>query len=1096
MHINLLGSCQIIWQGRPLSIPRRQTRALLYYLAARLEPAPRAQLAFLFWPDIPDAAARRKLTRLLSGLRAALPQADLLLVDEDSVTLNPILVKSDSQQFMLAVRSGDPVTLAAAASLYRGPFMAGFELADAPEYDGWQAATARQLETSYLGVLEQLVVHHRAMRDYPAAIDYARQYLTIDDLAETMHRSLIDLYMIVGDRAAGQRQYEQCALVLERELGVSPLPETQSALHATPPPQPAINLIVQPSLDLPLIGREATLDQLQSAYQRLHRGGVILLHGPPGIGKTRLVREFALQESDKNLVLAGASYSGGQTLPYHPLLQALHTSFDLRDQWAAVPAAWLSELLPMMPDLRSALPDLSAPLPAAPGQAQARVFAAFTQTLRALAVQVPVLLCLDDLHWADEGTLGWLQFLANRWEDAPLVILATCHRPSAPTLAAARQALRRGNRLVEIELTGLEIQEVQHLLSGLAVPPSADLTERLHRISSGNPFFVLELARELQECGQIGEPPPDLPLPATVREAILTRVSYLTPIARQVLEAAAVLHPLLDDELLQHTSARSAVETSDALDELLTHQFLQINQEPTNQDQLVFPHSLMQLAVYRELSPWRRKLLHRRVGDELVRIHPQNATALAHHFAEAAAWELSIAYYQQAAAQATQAAAYETALELIQRAFDLLSHLPHPEPIRLGLLRQRLLLQRVLVRLDGWESDAKEVLRLAARARDDNAQLDALQAQISLNVLQSDFSRIEVTAAQALALAQEMGNQVAEASIRQTLGWHLTDALARSAEGLAHLQEACRLAEAAGAENVLYQALCNLAFAQRAEGQCQAARDSALRALALTSYQPGLAPQPAFADAQRELGEANAYLGRWQEALSLLRPLLELYQTLNDPWNYGAVLHNYGLYCAGIGLHAEAVTAMRQLVALSEAVGLPAGSDYGIWHRAGLARVLLSAGKTVEAGELLAALDTSTLKPGRPYLAWVRATAKYQLAIGDAAAALAIVQPAVDWWRRSASLHDVDVLLLLAQSALAAGVRSLALVTVDEATARLAGSDMARHLLRLHSTRYAVTSNPADLAAFQAELARQADGFNHQEMRAVFIAWAGGKNAH
>jgi DNA-binding SARP family transcriptional activator len=75
MRINLLGSCQIIWQGRPLSIPRRQTRALLYYLAARLEPAPRAQLAFLFWPDIPDAAARRKLTRLLSSLRAILPQA-------------------------------------------------------------------------------------------------------------------------------------------------------------------------------------------------------------------------------------------------------------------------------------------------------------------------------------------------------------------------------------------------------------------------------------------------------------------------------------------------------------------------------------------------------------------------------------------------------------------------------------------------------------------------------------------------------------------------------------------------------------------------------------------------------------------------------------------------------------------------------------------------------------------------------------------------------------------------------------------------------------------------------------------------------------
>jgi hypothetical protein len=948
----------------------------------------------------------------------------------------------------------------------------------------------------YLTVLEQQVAYHRSIGDYPAAIKYTRQYLAIDELAETMHRSLIELYMTVGNRAAGQRQYEQCALVLERELGVSPLPETQAALQATPPAQPAINLIVQPSLDVPLIGREAALGQLKSAYQRLRRGGLILLHGPPGIGKTRLVREFALQESDNNLVLAGANYSGGQTLPYHPLLQALRTSFDLREQWDSVPAVWLSELLPLLPDLCSALPDLSAPLPAAPGQAQARIFAALTQTLHALAAQVPVLLCLDDLHWADEGTLGWLHFLGNRWEDMPLVILATCHTPSAPTLAAARQALLRANRLVEIELTGLGIKDVGHLLSGLTVPPSADLVERLHRISSGNPFFVLEMARELQERGQIGEPPLDLPLPATVREAILTRVSYLTPIARQVLEAATVLHPLLDDELLQHTSARSTVETSDALDELLAHQFLQINQEPTQHDQLAFAHSLVQLAVYRELTPWRRKLLHRRAGDELARIQLHNTTALAHHFAEAAAWELGISYYQQAAAQATQASAHETALELIQRAFDLLSQLPHPEPIRLGLLRQRLLLQRVLVRLDGWESDANEVLRLAAREQDDDARLDALQAQISLHVLQSDFSHIEVTAAQALALAQQIGNQVAEASIRQTLGWHLTDALARSTEGLAHLQEACRLAKAAGAENVLYQALCNLAFAQRAEGQCQAARDSALQALALTAYQPGAAPQPGFADAQRELGEANAYLGRWQEALSLLRPLLDLYQTLNDPWNYGAVLHNYGLYCASIGLHPEAVTVMRRLVALSEAVGLPADSDYGIWHRAGLARALLAAGETVEAGELLATLDTSALKPGRPYLAWVRAAVEYQLATGEAESALTTVQPAVEWWRRSTSLHDVDMLLLLARAALATGDKAQALAAVDEASARLAGSDLVRYLLHLHATRYAVTSNPADLAAFQAELARQADGFKDPEMRAVFIAWAGDKNTH
>lgn len=264
---------------------------------------------------------------------------------------------------------------------------------------------------------------------------------------------------------------------------------------------------------------------------------------------------------------------------------------------------------------------------------------------------------------------------------------------------------------------------------------------------------------------------------------------------------------------------------------------------------------------------------------------------------------------------------------------------------------------------------------------------------------------------------------------------------------------------------------------------------SAQQALDLTAYRPGDAPQPAFADALRELAEANAYLGRWEVARGLLQPLLDLYQTLDDPWNYGAVLHNYGLYSAAIGQHADAVAAMRQLVALSEAVGLPADSDYGIWHRAGLARALLAAGEIEDAGELLASLNAGKLTPGRPWLAWVRAAGEHRLASGDAAGALALVQPAVDWWRGSASLHDVDVLLLLAETALAAGDHGQAHASVAEAADRLKGSDMRRYHLRLHATRYAVTGESAALDAFQAELASQATGFSDPALKAEFIAW-------
>jgi tetratricopeptide (TPR) repeat protein len=503
----------------------------------------------------------------------------------------------------------------------------------------------------------------------------------------------------------------------------------------------------------------------------------------------------------------------------------------------------------------------------------------------------------------------------------------------------------------------------------------------------------------------------------------------------------------LDERALQQVAARSEQETADALDELIAQRLVRLSP-------LRLAHNLLQTAVSDSLNPWRRKLLRRRAGETLARLQPENGAALAEHFAAAEEWETAVTYYQQAAAQARDLYAYEVALTQLNRAFALLPHLPQPATItQVALLRQRLALRRILVQLAEWAADAADLLRLAAAVEDNAARLEALEAQISLRVLQSDFAQAEATAEQALALAQQLGDRLAEARIRQTLGWHLADALGRSREGLVHLRAACNLAREVGATAVLYQALCNLAFAQRAEGQCAAARASAAEALALTPYQPGRPPQPAFADALRELGEANAYLGRWEEAREQLRPLLDLYQSLNDPWAYGAVLFNYGLYSSNMGEHEEAIAALRRLVALSESVGLPADSDYGIWHRAGLARVLVAAGQLAAAGELLRGLETGKLTLGRPYLAWARATAEYHLAQGEGAAALAVLQPAVDWWRQAASPHDADILLLLAQAKWAMGNREGATADANEAAAIIEQTDIARFHERLRLAR-------------------------------------------
>jgi predicted ATPase len=213
------------------------------------------------------------------------------------------------------------------------------------------------------------------------------------------------------------------------------------------------------------------MTHVREAAARAPHGSVILIHGAPGVGKTRLLREFVLQHGDDSLVLAGSSYPGSQTLPYHPLVQALRTTLGRHDLWRMVPAVWLNEMLPLLPDLRRLFPGLSGALPVTPSQAQARVLAALTQTLHTWAHHAPLLFCLDDLQWADEGTLSWLKYLAGHWPDTPLRVLATAHNKTGPGLPSLCSTLTRAGRLTEIELGGLSASDVARLLDHLPAPP-------------------------------------------------------------------------------------------------------------------------------------------------------------------------------------------------------------------------------------------------------------------------------------------------------------------------------------------------------------------------------------------------------------------------------------------------------------------------------------------------------------------------------------------------------------------------------------------------------------------------------------------------
>jgi DNA-binding SARP family transcriptional activator/predicted ATPase len=653
---------------------------------------------------VPEAQARRNLSQLLSHLRRALPEADLLQVEGDRVALDPTRTWSDTEAF-------ESLSREEAAQLYRGPFLAGFSLPGSPEFESWGSLEGQAWERRYLEVLVALVEEGTARGEFDAAIGYARRYLEVDELAEDVHRRLISLYVATGDGAGAARQYERCAIVLERELGVSPLPQTRAAYRAAAEGEPALPRAGRaadpawttlPSLDAPLVGREAALATLELAHRAAQsgRGRAVLISGEPGIGKSRLLQEFVKALDGEIVLLVGSAHQAERAMPYWPLIEALSRQLE-RVNWTAldVSRAHLAEVARLLPGLRGRVPSLPAPQPEGALQ-QGHLFRALTHCLIGLAsCRRPLILCVEDLHWADSATLTYLSYLLRHLPTAPALLLGSYRSYEGGAVAELRDAGLRSQSLEELRLQGLREEAVVDLLKHLSGNGrgATRYGGRLHRETGGNPFFLLEILRTMFEAGVLTEDEggwrvaleeggnDDLPLPKTVVAAIRERLAHLTPEALQVLEAGVVLGYHFEHDLVGQISGRPEGKVVAALELLLARHLIVEEAQGYH-----FAHDLIRSVVYGDLSYGRRRLLHRRAGEALEAWRPDDVEALAHHFQGAERLEKAIEYRYRAGERALRLAAPRDAVTHHSKALTLLEHLPDAAPRAAQELRLQL----------------------------------------------------------------------------------------------------------------------------------------------------------------------------------------------------------------------------------------------------------------------------------------------------------------------------------------------------------------------------------------------------------------------
>ena len=810
----LLGPPIVLWDKNLLHVPRRQVRALLYCLAAHAQFLPRDKLCFLFWPNINDSLARRHLSHLLSHLRKSIPSQDLLLVNENEIGLDKKLMWSDTIFFEQLQAKGTAEAFQQSVQLYRGDFLSGFSLPGCSKYEHWASVEGQNFENGYLGALATLIEQAKASGEYHTAIGFSQKYLEVDNLAEGIHRNLIELYNITGNRNAAMQQFERCAVALELELGVNPMPETRAAYESvlenkvTVPVDLKLQTFpkILPDFEVPLVGRQEVLKRLKQLWLQSKNGKaqVVVITGEAGTGKSRLVTTFADQHSHEALILTSACHTVIRSIPYQPLVEALnpvvstHLTMGQNQENYHDPGpvpfslsnTWLAELARLLPDLHIVYPDLPAPLPVRRDEAKGRLFEALGRMILDLACKPrPLMLILDDLHWADKATLDWLGFfilyLHTRKHIGPkvprLMILLTYRKEDEQALIELRHNLAKTFGLIEMELVGLDTWAVRALVENLKASTSylnhidqSLLTSWLIQITGGNPFFIIETLRFIIEKRFLKADLRDLthvPMTNSLRSAIDERVQTVSSQARQILEAGAVINGFFDFNLVHLTSGRDELETLDGLEELCARQFFV---EETGK--FKFRHDLIRQFVIDGLAPVRRQLLHRRAGEALEQLVPDAVTALAYHFEKANELRKSVHYHNLSAHQAEHVFAWQEAEVHQEHILSLLDQLdPNFSQVESNQQRAQIYASRAHLRyLQGRMADRdQDLASLEAIAQSGTAELRliAVREKVRYLNLDSHYEEAISEAQDGLVISNDLKDYSVAARLYEQIGF-------------------------------------------------------------------------------------------------------------------------------------------------------------------------------------------------------------------------------------------------------------------------------------------------------------------------------------
>lgn len=691
LTLNLLGDLEVIRAGVVMPLPpSKKTRGLLAYLALNDRAFRREQLCELLWevPDDPRGSLRwslSKLRRLVDDdKRRIIADRTNVAFDVEDVTIDVVELRT------LAAGGVEEVSLEAletAAGRYRGNFLEGLELSNFHDFHAWCVAErehAVRAQTRLLTVLTR-----RLSKAPERALTHARALVSLLPYDEAVRATLIKLLVALG-RQEEAEQHHRLGMRMLEEVGAESTGALFAAWRGAPgnaPPRAAPRAapretVAVPTRDL-LVGRDLERARLANLLADVAEHGyaqVLLIRGDPGIGKTRLLDVMATHARQTGAFLLEASaFESDAIRPF---------------------ALWID-------GFRRLGEDAPSLFESAAEDTRDQLFARLSDFIARETADRPVVLLFDDLQWCDESSIAALHYAARMNRERPLLTVLAAREEEVRDNGSVQQALRglRHDALLEeLKLGPLAEDAVRALIEARA--PTVDSTS-LCRQCAGNPLLAIELARA-QVAGE-GV--------SSLDELMRERLSRFDVDGAEVLRWAALLSPRIDVAALVRLSGLDARRVEEVLESAERQAMLQPAERGFR-----FAHELVGRSIYTDVSPARRRIMHRRVAELLeedTALDLERSADLAHHATQSGDPALAARALVSAGRLCLRFFANEDAQTLARKGLALTGQLSDAEAVCLRIDLNDVLL--AAAPLDDWEAAAERYVALAEQALDHGA---------------------------------------------------------------------------------------------------------------------------------------------------------------------------------------------------------------------------------------------------------------------------------------------------------------------------------------------------------------------------------------